>query len=78
MIFRSLPLLLRVGDKCQIQMSFNSCEENGRKVSKMGVGWGGVVNSINVIEGGAISQTKNLSEVFMEGWALLFSSWCLG
>ena len=78
MIFRILALLLSVGDECQIQMSFNSCEENGRKVSKVevcacvcvcvwgggGRGLGGVVHSNFMIEDGAISQTTNLSGVY--------------
>ena len=37
MIFRIMLLLLKAGDRCpEIQMSFNSGEENGRKMSKVG------------------------------------------
>lgn len=56
-------------------MSFNGCEENGRKVSKVG---GGGVHSVNMIEGGATSQISNQSAVFIDGLAFLFSNWCLG
>lgn len=53
-------------------MSFNGCEENGRKVSK--VGGGGGVHSVNMIEGGATSQISNQSAVFIDGLAFLFSN----